>query len=284
VNSLGAILDEAARLLDRHGRDAPRLCAELLAAEVLSVSRLEILVNRDMPVSQRERQSIEALVRRRAGGEPLAYILGRKEFYGRELAVTPQVLVPRPETECLVDMVKLSYASGQGVTFVDVGTGSGNLAVALALELPGSSGIAMDISHEALTVARRNILHYRLQGRLLLLQADLTAGLRKASCDVLVANPPYLSRAEHAAAGREVRLFEPQHALIGGEGGLEIIARLLKQLPAVLKPGGRFFVEIGETQPEALKPLLAEASDAWRDIRFLPDLQGRPRVLSGQCV
>jgi release factor glutamine methyltransferase len=282
--SLGRLLELSVRELQQHGRDAPRLSAELLAAQALGLSRLDILLGRTTQVGRAECERVRALVRRRAAGEPLAYILGHKEFFGRRFTVTPDVLIPRPETERIVDLVKEAYRPEQPRVFGDICTGSGNLAISLALELPASQILASDISGTALEVARANVAAYGLERRVLLFQGDMAAAYGRERLDAVVANPPYLSRVVYEAAGWEVRGFEPRQALLGGSRGLSKVRALVDGLWAVLKPGGCFFIEIGPEQATALLSEIQNDSASWTDLQVVRDLQGRRRVLSGRRV
>ena len=277
--TLRELLAAAAARLAAAGVDAPRLSARLLAAHVLRLDPLDILTRPDLSLSPETQARFEALVARRAAGEPVAYLVGEKEFYGLGLAVGPGVLVPRPETEHLVEAALAFFAGREGLRFADLGSGSGALAVALATHLPRSLGLAVERSAAALRYVRQNLAAHGLAARVLALRADFGRSFcRPASLDLVVANPPYVSAAEYAAVSREVAAFEPGEALTPGETGLEALDALLPQAVSALQPGGLFLCEIGAAQgPSAIelvaaRPELAEAA-------VLPDLAGLDRVV-----
>jgi release factor glutamine methyltransferase len=203
----------------------------------------------------------------RSQGKPLQYITHRQEFYGREFRVTPDVLIPRPETEFLVEAVMK-----HGGRIIDVGTGSGAIAVTLSLET-SSEVMATDISREALAVAAANA--QKLVAKVRFFQADLLSLFADASADVVVSNPPYVAESERSTLQREVRDWEPAQALFAGLDGLEIYRRLIPEARRVLKPGGLLAVEIGFGQAEAVTAM----AQGWNGIRAIDDLAGIPRVL-----
>ena len=277
----------AQRLFARRGIDNPPLSAQLLLAETLRMGRVQVLLERKRLLSTQEWKDFWKLAARRSLGEPVAYIMGRKEFYGREFAVNNRVLTPRPETEHLVEAALERFAGRRPPRFADLGTGSGILAVTLALELPGSSAVALDISAEALTTARCNAsLHLGEEaGRLLFCQADFAeAPLALESLDLVVSNPPYVGAREYQGLSREITGFEPRHALVplqeNGQSGLESIACVLQTARCSLAPGGWLLMEIGCQQRDAVLRLADKA--VWRECRVLPDLAGLPRVFAGQ--
>lgn len=272
----------AERLLARRGRDSPALSAQLLLAEVLQKGRVELLLERQRRLTPEQWRAFWRLVARRSLGEPVAYILGRKEFYGREFKVTSAVLTPRPETEHLVEAVLQRVPRDAPTRFADLGTGSGILAVTLALELPFSQGLALDICPQALHMARGNARAWNVEDRLLFARGDFAAPpLLEAGLDVLVSNPPYVSAAEYAGLSPEVTRFEPRQALVplqgGGASGLESIARVLAAGARALRPGGLLALEMGHDQGEAVLALARTAP--WSDAVVLPDLAGLDRVL-----
>jgi release factor glutamine methyltransferase len=276
---------------------SPRLGAELLLAQVLATSRERVIAHPELALSAEQQAAFEALVARCAAGEPLAYLLGRRAFYGRDFAVDPRVLIPRPETEHLVEAA-LAWAAGRTGTgrtgtgrmgtgrtgtgraslrVVDVGTGSGALAVTLALELPGARVLATDRSAAALAVARANAAC--LGARVSFVAADLLAPLR-GPFDLIVANLPYVSRDEQGAltADDDVVKHEPHLALDGGPDGLALVGRLLAEAPARLAPGGALFLEIGAGQAQAAAAL-ARAAFPGAAVAFTRDLAGHERVM-----
>lgn len=279
----GEALCQATDALERGGVDSPALSAQLLLAHVLDLPRLEVLLQRKRPLAPDQWLQFQELVARRSRGEPVAMILERKEFYGRDFRVTRDVLVPRAETEHVVEAALTRCPAGVPLFFADLGSGSGALAVTLACELPLARGLALDISRPALAVARENASRHGVRDRLLFVEADFcSAPLRGGAFELIVANPPYVSAAEYCELSHEVRDFEPRQALVplqgGGAHGLESLAGLLPEALRALRPNGMLLAEIGAGQGrEALR--LADAHGPWRRAAVLPDLAGRDRVL-----
>ena len=256
------------------------LDAQALLAEALGRDRTYLIVNFNQELSAETLESYGALLGRRAAGEPLQYILGRQEFFGLEFEVTPDVLIPRPETELIVEEAARLAAidSAGGPVIVDVGTGSGCLAVALAREIGNARVIATDISPAALRVAQRNALRHGLAGRIEFIAADLLDALTdRPFADFIVSNPPYVAAREMATLQREVREWEPRIALTDFADGLGFYRRLLGDAPPRLKPGGHLICELGYEQAGRVVALVDE--DAWDGPRTLNDLQGIPRTL-----
>jgi len=223
----------------------------------------------------------EALARR-ATGVPAQYITGHQEFWGLDLIVSPAVLIPRPETEHLVEAVlELAKSDGRSqhaLRIVDVGTGSGAIALALASELPAAEIHATDISPEALDIARANAARLELASRIEFHRGDLLDGFSSAAFDFVVSNPPYVGEAEEDSVQIEVRKFEPRNAVFAGTTGLEVIERLIPQAQVVLKPGGWLIFEISGTIAASVRRLLA----GWSDVRLTDDLQGIARVAAAR--
>ncbi len=256
----------------RKGVDAPRLTAELLLAHALSCERIRLYLDFDKPLGEPELARFRDLVRRRAEGEPTAYLVGKKEFYGRSFRVDPRVLVPRPETELVLEAALAALPEGGRA--LDLCTGSGCLAVSLALERKGARVVATDSSLEALEVARENA---RLLGAVVeFASGDLWAALHGAErFDVVVSNPPYIPREELAGLPREVRQ-EPCIALDGGEDGLAVLRRIVEGARGWLDPSGTLVVEMHERHAEVLPSLCLAAGFATAEAR--PDLAGLPRL------
>jgi release factor glutamine methyltransferase len=217
-----------------------------------------------------------ALVKRRLQGEPIQYITGEQEFYGLSFRVNRNVLIPRPETEGLVERTLELVAQFAQPRIVDVGTGSGAIAVALAAHCKDASVTAIDISAAALEVARGNAERNQVAARIRFVQGDLLAGIARQSAEFVVSNPPYVPEADRATLAVEVREHEPQQALFAGSDGLSIYRRLIPEAQAVLVAGGWLLLEIGYGQAEALRTLLSEAG--FTSIEFVRDLQGIERV------
>lgn len=255
---------------------------ERLLAHVTGHERTFVLAHPEAPLTAEEQQRFAGLVARRAAGEPLQYLIGTQEFYGLELRVTPDVLIPRPETEHLVEAVELwatRFHDERTLQIVDVGTGSGAIAIALATHLAGSAITATDISASALAVARENAERHQCADRIRFLQGDLLAPLADQIAsglrlDAIVSNPPYVPAGEAATMQREVVQHEPHTALFAGEDGLDIYRRLVPAAHEALKPCGLLAMEFGYGQRDALAALLA----GWNNVRFVQDYQGIPRI------
>jgi release factor glutamine methyltransferase len=269
---VGRILSEATARL-RSVTDAPRLEAEVLLSHTLGISRASLLAHPERVLTPGQYAACVALIERRASGYPLPYLTGRTEFCGLEFEVTPEVLIPRPETETLVELA----LACRPMTVVDVGTGSGCIAVSLAVFLPQVTVYAIDISHAALAVARRNAERHHVSDRVRLLAGDVLSP-RPGPVDLVVSNPPYIPSSECALLPPSVRNYEPRIALDGGPDGLTFIRRLLKESPAVLRPGGNLLIEIGSTQGEDACHL-ARAILPQAKVTLHKDMAGRDRVL-----
>jgi len=253
--------------------DAPHLESEILLAHVLNISRAALLAHPERALTASQLTTYQTLVHRRAANHPLPYLTGRVEFYGLEFEITPDVLIPRPETETLVD---LALARSPG-SVVDVGTGSGCVAVALAANLPEATVCAIEISPAALAVARRNVERHGVTDRVQLMVGDVF-NPRPSPSDLIVSNPPYVRTGDCALLPASVRNHEPRLALDGGPDGLAIVRQLLAQAPAVLRPGGGILIEIGADQGDAASRL-AHTYFPEATARVHPDLAGRDRVL-----
>jgi release factor glutamine methyltransferase len=240
-------IDQASAALAGAGVEPARLEAEVLAAHALGVPRVALITQGFTPVPE---LALSSLLERRLAGEPLAYILGRKEFYGREFMVNASVLIPRPETECLVEAVKSRIRVGS--LCADIGTGSGAIAISLALGAPGSRWIAADISRPALRIARLNA--DRLGAHIGLLHGDCLEFLRPNSLDLIISNPPYISPGDPRLSP-EVKRWEPELALYA-ESGMAFIERLATGAPRLLRDGGILALEFGEGQERAVTELL----------------------------
>jgi release factor glutamine methyltransferase len=258
---------------------SPGLDAQLLLAEVTGQSRAHVLAHREKSLTAQEATRFDRLVARRADGEPMAYILGRRAFYDRDFTVTPAVLIPRPETEHLLEAA-LEYAQTQeDVLAVDVGTGSGALAVTFAANAPNATVYATDISPDALAVAGRNARNHDVA--VTFLEGDLLRPLieRKLRADLIMANLPYIPSGDLRTLA--VGKYEPALALDGGSDGLAAIRRLLKQIPDVANPGALILLEIGADQGAAASQMAREGLRT-QDVRVLQDLAGLDRVVRVQ--
>lgn len=257
---------QGTELLTASGIPEPRLTAELLLCHAVHCERTYLYAHPEQELREIEWIHYGRWLHERMQGKPLQYITKTQEFYGRPFRVTPDVLIPRPETELLIDVVKKRRPHAKKI--IDVGTGSGAIAVTLALEL-SASVIATDISLAALKVAQTS-------GRARFIAADLLTAIADESVDVVVSNPPYVALADRESMQREVRDWEPHLALFAGATGLDVYRKLIPEAWRVLKPGGLLALELGFGQGDAVAALV----NGWSNIEIAPDLAGIPRVIS----
>lgn len=284
VPTIAEAINEGARRLERAGAQDARRTAGVLLAHRLGLDRTHLLTRPEQAISEEDYKTFLQMIERRAAGEPLQYITGHQEFYKLDFLVTPAVLIPRPETEFLVERVlRLARETQQAAPLiVDLGTGSGGIAVTLAIEIPGACLIATDVSGAALAVARQNAARHGVGSRIEFYEGDLFAPLAGLGIDnqvdLLVCNPPYVAAGEPELVQREVRDYEPHTALFGGADGLIFYPRLLAEGIAYVKPGGHLVCEIGYNQLGAITALVA--ASGWQTVDVIEDLQGIPRTLT----
>ncbi|HET6216631.1 MAG TPA: peptide chain release factor N(5)-glutamine methyltransferase [Acidobacteriaceae bacterium] len=255
----------------------PRRDAELILAHILGCDQIALLTHPERLLSPEEADQFEDLLRRRLAREPVQYLIGTQEFFCLLFEVSPDVLIPRPETEHLVEAVLEHFGREADARIIDVGTGSGAIAVTLAHLLPRSRVTALDISCTALAVAGRNAQRHGVMDRVTLLQSDLLASVASREFDVVVSNPPYIAQGE--VLEPQVSGYEPHSALYAGPTGLEIYERLIPQARRVLKARGWLILEIGYGQRPALLKLLKD----WTVVTVRDDLRGIPRVILAQA-
>jgi release factor glutamine methyltransferase len=253
----------------------PDVEAKVLAQHALGVSRAWLVARLDEPVDVQQARAVERLHARRQSGEPVAYITGEREFYSLDLAVTPAVLIPRPETELLVALA-LQALEGRGGRVLDLGTGSGAVAVAIAHHAPDAEVWAVDASEKALEVARVNVDRHRVNVRLV--RSDWFSRIGGERFDVIVANPPYVGAGDPHLGEGDLR-YEPRDALVSGGDGLDAIRAIVAQAPRHLEAGGEMFLEHGWDQAERCRDLLAACG--FRGVESWDDLAGIPRVSGG---
>jgi len=281
--TISQAITEGTVRLQAAGIDQERRTAGLLLCHVMGIDRTHLLTRSKEQIGEAQYRDYLALVERRAAGEPLQYLTGHQEFYGLDFTVTPDVLIPRPETEFLIErVIKLAEETTQDAPLiVDVGTGSGCIAVTLAKQLPGARLIATDASRAALDVARTNAERHSVGDRIEFLEGDLLARLSElgleGAVDVLASNPPYVNEESREVLQREVRDWEPHAALFGGVDGLHFYRRLLAESPRYVKSGGYVVLEIGFSQVDSIFEMIAGGPFELIDIT--PDLQGIPRTL-----
>ena len=262
------------------GIEGPVIDARLLVEAAAEATRTDIVSDPKRPLTHDQVAVLDAYVARRIAREPISHILGRKGFWKIMLQVTPQVLTPRPDTETVVELVLRDIPEHAPISILDLGVGSGAILLAILADRPAAKGLGVDVSEDALAVARDNAAQLGLAARTALLRGDWTAGLGDASFDVVVSNPPYIRSAEIDTLEPEVRDHEPRLALDGGPDGLDAYRLLAPQILRVLKPHGRFAVEIGHDQSAAVQALFRAAGAI--EVATAKDLANRDRVVSGR--
>lgn len=280
--TLGEVIAEARRMLEQAGIDSAEREAFWIVEHVLRLPAHHVVTDRDRLLSHVELVVTKGMVERRVGREPLQYILGTQEFCGLEFDVNPAVLIPRPETELLVEYVAQRIPAERQATIVDVCTGSGCIAVAIARLRPRARVIATDLSNPSLAVARQNATRHEVCERITWLEGDLLRPLAEKGLegriDVIVSNPPYIAEADWTTLQPEVRLFEPRGALVAGPQGTELHERLLQEAGRYLSPGGALIMEIGAGQARAMRGIV-EQIPGYRFHRLVYDEAGLERVV-----
>lgn len=276
-------VDFAYQLFVENDVPSPRLNAELLLLFVLNRERAYLYAHPERELSPDEQSNFDEVVRERSRGCPTQYITGHQEFWGLDLLVSPAVLIPRPETEHVVetvlDLVKeYSVDAPERLRMLDVGTGSGCIALALASELPHAEIHGCDISEDALEMARTNAARLALGAKVLFRNSDLLSAYTDQKFDFVISNPPYVGEADADKVQKQVREFEPKIAVFSGHEGMDIYRRLIPQAHDALRPGGWFVAEIGYSEEAKVRDLLA----GWADVQVTPDLQGIPRVVAAR--
>jgi release factor glutamine methyltransferase len=280
MNVTGCMSHGVDRLSSGPHGDRARMDSEMLLMHALRRDKAWLLAHGDEEVREEPRGRFVDLLERRYRGEPIQYITGECEFYGLPFKVTRDVLIPRPETEHLVEKALELAGRFSRLRIVDVGAGSGAIAVALAHSLPEAAIAAIDMSEAALAVARDNAQRNGVDGRIRFLQGDLLAPIAGEPFEIVVSNPPYVATSDRGSLSVEVREYEPELALFAGEDGLDVYRRLIPEAYRVLVRGGSVVLEIGYGQAEAVKGLMAAAG--FEKVEFFPDLQGILRVAWAQ--
>ena len=265
------ILDEA-DFAGQHTRED----SMVLLRHVLGIAPAEMHAYRERPLTALQTEAFNALIQRRSRGVPIQYLTGEQEFFGLPFHVSPDVLIPRPETEHLVEAAIARLEDIPAPRIADVGTGSGAIAVSLAHALPNAEIVALDISPAALAVAARNAQRNQVANQVRFVESDLLAAVSGESFDSIVSNPPYIAHLERKALPIEVRDYEPAQALFAGPTGMEFYQRLIPAANPLLVSGGWLIMEIGHGQRDAVRALLR--GESWGSIEFIPDLQNIPRV------
>lgn len=265
--------------LEAAGVPGPVIDARILVEAACGVTRADIVGDPYREIGPEQAARLDDYLERRIRREPVSHILGRRGFWNIMLGVTPGVLTPRPETEVIVDHALRLFPEGRPLRILDLGVGSGAILLAILAERPAARGLGVDVSEEALAVARDNAANLGLAGRVALLRGDWTAGLAEADFDLVVSNPPYIATGVIETLDPEVRVYEPRIALDGGADGLDAYRRLAPEILRVLKPGGRFLVEIGYDQRTAVEALFRGAGAV--EVETLQDLSTHDRVVAG---
>jgi len=277
-NSLGSMLRDAIVRLQAAQVGSPRLNAETLLMFTLGCDRAYLYAHGEREMTADELRRYEEALAERACGVPSQYITCHQEFWGMDLLVSPAVLIPRPETEHVVETVLELSGHREGLKIADVGTGSGCIALAIAKDLPTAEILALEISAAALEIARANASRHQLETRIQFRCVNLLDGMEPATWDFVVSNPPYIPETERESVEAQVRKFEPEGALFAGRDGMDIYRRLIPQAKEVLKPGGWLVMEIGFGAENRVRALL----DGWAEVRLKDDLQGIPRVVAAR--
>lgn len=279
-----AVLRSGLSLLEHAGIEDPRLNAERLLEYVLGISRTDLYAYPDDVIMMDARRRYETLIERRCEHEPLQYILGKTEFMSLSFGVTHGVLIPRPETEILVEMIIEKLSDEPGRRILDIGTGSGCIAVSLAHYLLEAEIVGIDISKSAIETARENARRNRVESRIRFTVMDISTepfpGELYTDFDVVVSNPPYIALEEWDTLPKEVRAFEPRSALCDEGDGLSFYRIMASKAKHLVKTGGTVFWEVGDSQGEAVKAILS--GEGYQDVSVYPDLNGVGRVVSGR--
>jgi release factor glutamine methyltransferase len=265
--------------------ESPRLCAEILLSHQLSISRLKLYLEYDQPVGENDLNNYRAMIKRLADGEPIQYITGMQEFWSMDFIVNRSVLIPRPETEIIVEQAiriykENNFAERPRINILDMCTGSGAIAVAIASELKNAEVTAVDISKEAIETARENITKHEMTERISLIEGDLFEPFinNPKYFDIIVSNPPYVTKEEYKLLPKKIRDFEPTLALESGVDGLSHIRILLEKAPHYLHPGGWLILEMAPHQIDAVSKIIS-CNDCYQDISVVKDYSHRDRVV-----
>lgn len=280
MKSVSEVLKSATETLNKSGINKPRREASSLLASALDKDKTFLIAHPEYQLSSNEEKHFGKLLGRRAAREPFQYITGKQEFYGLDFIVSPDVLIPRPETEIIVENAVEILKDKINPRFCEVGVGSGCISVAVLNQIKTSSAIGLDISENALKIAAINAEKYSVADRLELKISDVFSNLKDENFDLIVSNPPYIPESDLENLQSEVRGFEPHSALFAKKNGLEIIEKIVKESPGYLKANGMLLVEIGINQSETVEKMLS--ADIWKKIEFIKDLQGIPRTLKAQ--
>lgn len=274
-------ITSAAEYMDKKGIESARLNSELLLAQTLNCKRLDLYLSFERPLQKNEIDTFRELIKRRGKFEPLQYIIGKIEFYGLELEVNPSVLIPRPETELLVEKVIESLKNIKNSSILDIGSGSGNISIALAKNLPCCHITGIDISADAIITSKRNTKMHQVEEQVMYVNKDIFSAtdFNANQFDVIVSNPPYISANDFGKLAPELRLYEPKFALTDGGNGLSFYKKISSLAKSLLKKNGMIFFEIGVHQSESVKTILSE--NGFMNIDIKKDYSDIDRIISG---
>lgn len=280
--NISEILKKATEILRASGIAEPRREANSLLAFALAKSKTFLIAHSEYELSGEEEISFRAVLQRRAGREPLQYITGKQEFYGLDFIVTPDVLIPRPETEMIVEnALEILKLREKETRFCEIGVGSGCISVAILHNARAASAVGLDVSEKALEIAQKNAEKHLVAKRLSLKVSDVFSGLTDEKFDFIVSNPPYIPLEDIESLQAEVRDFEPLNALTDGGKGLSIIEKIIADAPRFLKPNGFLLMEIGFGQAAGVKRMFD--AGIWQHVEILPDLQGIGRMIKARA-
>jgi release factor glutamine methyltransferase len=275
-------LNAASDYLKNKRIKSARLNSELLLAHILDCKRLELYLSFDRPLQKIETDSYRELLKRRGTFEPLQYIIGKVEFYGLEFVVNSSVLIPRPETELLVEAIIESVKTDKGINILDIGSGSGNITIALAKNIPNCKVIGIDISKEAIKISKRNAELNKVEKKVMFVNKDILNGIeiKEKRFDIVVSNPPYVSLGDFVSLDPELRLYEPKIALTDEGDGLSFYRKIVSLSRSLLNNSGKIFLEIGAGQSEAVKQLLIDSH--FKNIVVKKDYSDIERIIIGE--
>ena len=277
-------LNTASDYLSKKGINSARLNSELLLTSILNCKRLDLYLSFERPLQKNEIDIYRELLKRRSTFEPLQYIIGKVEFYGLEFEVNPSVLIPRPETELLVEAVIELLKKHESPSILDIGSGSGNISIALAKNIPACKIVGLDISEEAIETAKRNAKLNEVENQLMFVKKNILNGLEigENKFDVVVSNPPYISAAEFLNLDPELRLYEPRFALTDENDGLSFYRKISALSKSLLKNNGKIFFEIGVGQSEEVKRILLD--NDYKSIVIKKDFSDIERIIIGEKI
>jgi len=275
------VLNKSNDYLNKKGIESPRMNAELLLADILKCKRLELYLMYDRPLTEKELTEYREYLKRRSTFEPAQYIIGTVEFYGLEFKVSPAVLIPRPETEILVEAVINSVNKEDELRIMDIGSGSGNISIAIAVNLPNAFVTGIEISESAIKVAEENLKKYDLNKRVSFLNYDILSVNRDelSDYDIIVSNPPYVSKADYGKVQKEILNYEPDIAVTDFDDGYKFYREIISLSAQILKPNGKIFLEIAQGQSKKISEFMKENN--FKEISIVQDYQKIDRVIYG---